>query len=154
MTETTRRRLNEIDGDQIAQAFDKIILHHTATPRESKFDVEWCRLLHKGFGWRDIGYHYYIDADAELHIGRPVRMRGAHTLGQNADSIGIAYCGGMKGGRQHFTMTYEQSQTVLDLIQRLRDVTGKELPLFGHRDFKPTFCPGFDVHDEKAWPRL
>lgn len=153
MTETTKKRLKEIEAGQIAPAFNKIILHHTATPREAKFDVEWCRRLHKGKGWRDIGYHYYIDADGEFHFGRPARMRGAHTLGQNAESIGIAYCGGLKNGKAHFTMTYEQSQTITVLIERLRDVTNKELPLYGHREFSATFCPGFDVHDITAWPR-
>lgn len=41
-----------------------------------------------------IGYHYVIRRDGSIEKGRPDDMVGAHTSGQNANSLGICYEGG------------------------------------------------------------
>jgi len=137
-----------IKPDRVKGTFNKIILHHTATPREPRYGVEWCRRLHVDHnGWADIGYHFYIEHDGEIKEGRPLHMNGAHTRGENRQGIGIAYCGGILHGEPSCTMTEEQARSIKLCVEHLRELLGKPLPLYGHRDFKATFCPGFDVED-------
>jgi N-acetylmuramoyl-L-alanine amidase len=44
-------------------------------------------------GWRDIGYHWVIEEDGSLHMGRPEDQVGAHVGGFNEHSIGICVTG-------------------------------------------------------------
>ena len=78
---------------------NKIIIHCSATPEGQDFTVQQIRQWHttpkpKGNGWSDIGYHFVIYRDGSVHKGRPLEQIGAHTLGYNANSIGICYIGG------------------------------------------------------------
>ena len=47
-----------------------IIIHCSATPEGRRLDFETCRrdhIRHRGF--TDIGYHFYITRDGEIHRG-------------------------------------------------------------------------------------
>jgi len=137
---------NPIPDQKIRNTFDKIIIHHTATKREPQYDVEWCRLLHKKKDWRDIGYHIYIEYDGTIQMGRPLEWVGAHTLHHNKFGIGIAYVGGYEDYDSDpvCTLTEEQKYSIAVCVKYLREMTGKDLKVLGHNDFKNTFCPGFD----------
>ena len=50
-------------------------------------------------------------------------------------------------------MTPKQKEALVECIAELRRVTEKELPVFSHRDFKATFCPGFDASEEDWTPK-
>ena len=41
------------------------------------------------------GYHYVIDLDGTIEIGKPIDLVGCHCKASNADSIGICYIGGL-----------------------------------------------------------
>ena len=78
-----------------------IIIHCSATPEGKSLSAEACRLehiLHRGF--RDIGYHFYITRDGEIHRGRPLEKVGAHCRNHNSHSIGICYEGGLDAYQQ------------------------------------------------------
>ena len=73
-----------------------IIIHCSATPEGRRLDFETCRqdhIRHRGF--TDIGYHFYITRDGEIHRGRPLEKVGAHCKNHNRHSIGICYEGGL-----------------------------------------------------------
>ena len=74
---------------------NKVIVHCTATPENRVVTVEDVRQWHKARGWSDIGYHIMIYLDGTVHEGRPIERSGAHCKGQNKNSIGIAYVGGV-----------------------------------------------------------
>ena len=74
---------------------NKIILHCSATPEGREHNVEDIRRWHLRRGFSDIGYHYLIHLDGTIEVGRPIEKRGAHCSGQNRNSIGICYVGGM-----------------------------------------------------------
>lgn len=137
---------NPIPDQPIRNTFNKIIIHHTATTREAKYDVEWCREYHKAKGWRDIGYHIYIEHDGTIKMGRPLSWVGSHTLHHNKFGIGIAYVGGYadKDFDPECTLTEEQKYSIAVCVKYLREMTGKDLNVCGHNDFRNTFCPGFD----------
>ena len=136
----------DLSMTRISPRWNKIIIHHTATKRQKKYDVEWCRALHKGKGWWDIGYHFYVEADGTIKRGRKLLKVGAHTLGQNTEAIGIAFVGGLNTkGDEECTLTKTQEKSIAVIIDELRKRTGKPLPVYSHNAFKNTFCPGFDA---------
>ena len=50
-----------------------LIIHCSATRYDRDFPVEALRASHKARGFADIGYHFYITRDGELHRCRQLR---------------------------------------------------------------------------------
>lgn len=122
---------------------NKVVLHCAAsedTPKDVKFSFEDCRNFHKNKrGWRDIGYHYYIERSGEVFEGRPINMAGAHEKSQNSQSIGVCYEG------SHLP-TLAQLDSILNLFRTFRSTYGfSEHDWYGHYNFKNKECPGFDM---------
>jgi len=130
----------------------RIILHCTATPEGAHFDIATIRRWHvQGNGWKDIGYHYVIYLDGSVHEGRPIEQIGAHTSGHNADSIGIAYVGGVNAaGKAKDTLNEAQEVAMVNLIKALRDKYGY-MSLHGHNEFAAKACPSFNVKTKFKW---
>lgn len=128
---------------------DKIIIHCSATPEGRDIKTETIRSWHvKGRGWSDIGYHFVIELDGSIRNGRPVERIGAHVKGQNANSIGICYVGGIdKSNNAKDTRTEAQKKSLNELIDSLRAVY-KEATIHGHNEFSAKACPSFDVQKE------
>ena len=72
-----------------------IIIHCTATTRGRDVTAADVDRWHRARGFRSIGYHYLIRLDGTIEPGRSENEIGAHTLGQNATSIGVCYVGGL-----------------------------------------------------------
>ena len=122
------------------------IIHCSATPEGKSLSAEACRLDHiRHRGFRDIGYHFYITRDGEIHPGRPIEAVGAHCRNHNAHSIGICYEGGLDAeGKPKDTRTLEQRGALLALLRELRARFPKAL-IVGHHDLNPMKgCPCFD----------
>jgi N-acetyl-anhydromuramyl-L-alanine amidase AmpD len=146
-----------------------IVVHCTATPEGQDRTVEQIRAEHKRHGWSDIGYHYLVTLDGKVHEGRDVNIAGAHVAGHNADSIGIAYVGGLENDpkktyqqlKAKDTRTDAQKAALLSLLMDLRRFY-PEAKIVGHRDFSPDknhngtiepfefikSCPSFDARQE------
>ena len=127
-----------------------IIIHCSATREGRNFDFESCRydhIHHRGF--KDIGYHFYITRDGEIHNGRPMAQVGAHCKNHNAHSIGICYEGGLSAdGKPSDTRTLLQRGSMLALLRELRRLYPKAL-IVGHCDLNPLKdCPCFDATGE------
>ena len=154
-----------------ASEVDFAIVHHTAgrndySRSEAAAIVKGIQLFHvQGNGWNDIGYNFLVDRFGTIYEGRyggiDRNVIGAHALGFNTGSVGIALLG-----------TYgstKPSQAALDAIAKLSawrldiahvDPTsfvnvisgGSEkyargIPVLlnavsGHRDTGLTECPG------------
>tara|TARA_R110000803_G_scaffold54610_2_gene111339 strand:- start:156 stop:581 length:426 start_codon:yes stop_codon:yes gene_type:complete len=131
--------------------FKRIILHCTATREGQHYNVKDIRLWHTSppRNWSDIGYHYLIQIDGTIEIGRPITKIGAHTKGENEDSIGIAYVGGLDRNtdRPKDTMTVEQEIAFLRLVDSSRLIFG-EISLHGHNEFSSKACPSFNVNEK------
>ena len=78
-----------------------IVVHCSATRADRSFPVEALRRCHvQERGFADIGYHFYITRDGEIHRGRPMEQIGAHCKNHNRHSIGVCYEGGLDRQRQ------------------------------------------------------
>ena len=133
------------------RTIDKIIIHCSATPENRDIKTETIRSWHmKGRGWSDIGYHYVIELDGAVKIGRPLHRIGAHTKGENAHSIGICYVGGIdKNKNAKDTRTDAQKESLNKLIAELL-IEYSEASVHGHNEFSAKACPSFNVQKEFA----
>jgi len=134
----------------ITRKINKIIVHCSATREGQHIDVDTIRDWHvNGRGWSDIGYHYIIYLDGTVHAGRPVERSGAHTKGQNSNSIGICYIGGVEtdGKTPKDTRTPEQKAALDNLLFVLTDIFANAT-IHGHNEFAAKACPSFDVQAE------
>lgn len=124
----------------------EIIVHCTATRAGVNCTVEDIRRWHKQQGWSDIGYHYVVYRDGSVHEGRDVNIAGAHCLGHNSYSIGVAYVGGVArdGKTPADTRTVAQAEGLEKLMVELRRMY-PQAQIFGHRDFARKACPCFDA---------
>lgn len=139
-----------------------IVLHCSATREGQRVTVAQIDQWHKARGFRKIGYHFVIGLDGQIHKGREIAEIGAHVTGNNSNSIGICYVGGLNAaGKPKDTRTEEQRAAIFYLLQRLCEQFPKA-QILGHRDFSPDLngngiiephewmkaCPCFDAIDE------
>ncbi len=136
-----------------------IILHCSATKATQRYTFRQCKADHLQRGWKDIGYHYYITRDGQVHEGRPLWQVGAHCKDHNQHSIGICYEGGLDAmGEPCDTRTKAQRQSMRALLERLTGQFPSAI-IMGHRDLSPDLdgngridpdewqkqCPCFDA---------
>ncbi|WP_141003534.1 N-acetylmuramoyl-L-alanine amidase [Nocardioides humi] len=161
---------------------EQVHVHHTATGNDyRKRDVP--RILRaiyryhtKTLGWSDVGYNFFVDRFGRIWAGRrdPDReIRGAHTLGFNHTSVGIA----VLGSYQEVAPTPKVLAGIAKvaawkLRKYRRDPLGTTpvkshgsdrypkgtwvtLPVIdGHRDTNDTECPGQYLYDALPEIRL
>jgi len=130
----------------------KLILHCSATPEGREVTVEQIDKWHKQRGFNSIGYHYVIYLDGSIHKGREEEVIGAHCTGQNKDSIGVCYVGGMDAQNKtpKDTRTDAQKESLIILVHNL--IEKYELTIedvYGHYQFANKACPSFDVEEFK-----
>ncbi len=121
---------------------NKIIIHHSATTDGLMLkDYDAIRNYHINHNaWRDIGYHWVIESvnnQYRIIKGRDENDDGAHCIGQNTQSIGICLVG-------NFLEQEPPEAQVQTLIYLIKDIYSRhgQLPIYGHKDFYATTCPG------------
>lgn len=125
----------------------EIIIHCTATKEGQNFTVEDIRRWHRERGFNDCGYHYVIRLDGSIEQGRPIETVGAHCMGHNSSSVGIAYVGGLDApGRPKDTRTAAQKVSLSFLVALLKKAY-PESKVYGHNAFSNKACPCFDVSE-------
>ena len=111
--------------------------------------VDEIRRWHKDKGWSDIGYHFVVDRQGDVCVGRPVEKVGAHAKGHNSNSIGICLIGGFgSDANDKFEENYTDLQRkALDNL--LKDLTGtySNAKIRGHNEVSAKACPGFKVEE-------
>ena len=124
-----------------------IVIHHSATPTGSMafFDKE-----HRAKGWDGVGYHFVIGNGTETGDGQievtqrwPLQKWGAHAKTAdnrfNEHGIGICLVGNFDIERPSAKQMQSLSRLVSYLMQTYRIPPQN---VVGHRDTKPTDCPG------------
>ncbi|WP_093861868.1 N-acetylmuramoyl-L-alanine amidase [Streptomyces sp. TLI_053] len=156
-----------------------VFVHHTATATEYACS-DAPRLIRAVYqyhvqsnGWRDIGYNFLVDRCGTVYEGRAggtdLPVHGAHTLGFNTDSAGVAAIGTfvtdvppepLLTGLARIA-AWKLGLTDQDAAGSTRMVSGSDGSLYpagtgvdlrtisGHRDAFNTECPG-----DALYPRL
>lgn len=81
------------------RSIDWIVIHTAAAydvrnKRVVYQSTETIRKYHRAHNeWKDIGYHYVIEEDGSVHVGRPESEVGAHVGGFNVHTLGICVTG-------------------------------------------------------------
>lgn len=119
---------------------NEIILHCSGTDISS-YDFAAIRYDHiNKRGWKDIGYHFGIDWDGDIHILRPINKAGAHCRGRNRYSIGVCVL-----GLQCFNTTQmEQLGRLVKMLSLSFDLTKDDIKPHNYYNKNKT-CPVFDV---------
>jgi N-acetylmuramoyl-L-alanine amidase len=116
---------------------NRVIIHCSDSDIKGHDNIETIRKWHvEERGWNDVGYHFFIQSNGNIQDGRPLSKVGAHTVGHNADSVGICL-----HGRKNFTQ--EQFNSLRRLVIALSSDYGA-LSIHGHCEFAPKTCPNFD----------
>lgn len=127
---------------------NEIIIHCTATRAGRDFTAADVDRWHRERGFKCIGYHYVIRLNGAVEAGRKEADIGAHCLGHNRNSVGVAYVGGLdSNGRAADTRTDRQRAALLQLIKELKQ-RYPHATIHGHRDFAAKDCPCFDATTE------
>jgi flagellar hook assembly protein FlgD len=155
----------------IAPVLKLAVVHHTAgtntyTRAQAAAIVRGIEVYHvEGNGWNDIGYNFLVDRFGTIYEGRgggiDKNVIGAHALGFNAGTVGVALIGNFTSS----TPTAAQQAALVKLLAWRLDVAhidprstvvytsggnakfraGKVVTLraiSGHRDTGPSECPG------------
>ncbi len=128
---------------------NKLIVHCSATREGMNVSKDTIRDWHLARGFNDIGYHFYIDLDGNIHKGRDIAKIGAHSKGQNRSSIGICYCGGVEsdGKTPKDTRNEAQKEALLCVLRTMKAMY-PDAVIHSHRDFANKACPSFDATEE------
>lgn len=129
---------------------NEIILHCTATSRTAHVTTHDIDRWHRQQGWDCIGYHYVIELDGSEHVGRSIEKKGAHCLGHNDYSIGVAYIGGVAtdGRTPMDTRTPAQKEGLKKLVRRLMKQYGLTLKdVHCHNEYAAKACPSFSIEE-------
>lgn len=160
-----------------------IVIHCAATPngkdikakaiddmhkaRGFKRDSQWVRSFNKPLA--HIGYHYVIEIDGNIALGRHLEEPGAHVQGSNAKTIGVCMIGTDKFTEAQWKSLKQLMTTICNTIcgqslpaeKTLTKLGEMGISIKGHRDYSPDLngngviertewlkiCPGFSVAD-------
>lgn len=132
----------------------KIVVHHTAYATHA-LQFETVNNLHRqrfdfvsSLGWY-VGYHYLVEWDGSIRQARDDEEEGAHVIGQNTQSIGIA----LAGNFDLETPSASQRVALVQLIDKLLfkfNIPANEI--YPHRAFTQTKCYGIMLGDD--WARI
>ncbi|MBX7138575.1 MAG: N-acetylmuramoyl-L-alanine amidase [Oligoflexia bacterium] len=119
-----------------------IVVHHSATAADATLDE--IRRAHVARGWDDIGYHWLLDQNGFLQVGRSDQRAGAHALGLNDASLGICCIGDYEDNPPKVEMVAALERL---LIQLCRSHAIDSQAIIPHRDVirpddRKTKCPG------------
>jgi len=128
-----------------------IVIHHSATRKESDIGVETIDAWHKARGWKGIGYHWVIRRNGRIEKGRNSGTAGAHVKGYNQNSEGICLIGGLgeHNDQPEANYTLSQKTALKALIGELKS-RYPDAEVVRHCDLDPKgkpHCPYASLHD-------
>jgi N-acetylmuramoyl-L-alanine amidase len=122
-----------------------LIIHHFGgTQGDAKADTSYQTFkdvddYHRSLGWGGCGYHYVIERTGKVTQGRKDNEIGAHTIGKNEESLGIALAG-------NFDVTLPTPEQIEALKQLVTDkMYEHHVPIDNvvpHRKFASKSCYG------------
>lgn len=113
-----------------------IYIHHTAGSKSQS--LENIAEYHvKNRKWPGIAYHVAVNEKGDVYFLNDIEKRTYHNSADNTKGIGIVAVGNYEN--------YEPSDDMVESIKEITDamcLTMKIKAIKGHKDSKPTACPG------------
>lgn len=133
-----------------------LVVHCSGTPPETDIDAIYLDTIHRGYGWRKIGFHLVIKRDGTIQRGRPETEAGQHLKGYDDRSLSICLIGGLHESETYTRRgtsfrkpwpDYEEEQ--LESLRAMLNAWKVKYPkavVLGHSDInRGRCCPCFDV---------
>lgn len=118
---------------------NEVFLHHSATDYFEHDNPEYIREVHvKQNGWRDIGYHYFINSHGEIFECRNLEEVPASQAEHNQNTISIC----LSGVGQSFTK--KQFKSLKKLCKEINKEYDTNVSFKGHKEVNATECPHYD----------
>jgi N-acetylmuramoyl-L-alanine amidase len=122
-----------------ARKINRVFIHCSASDNPKHDSISVIRDWHvNGNKWKDIGYHYFIQANGNIQMGRPLSEAPAAQKGHNTGTIAICLHGHKKFTQSQFVVLAELCYAINEKL----DVTfhghkevdaGKECPVFDYK---------------------
>lgn len=123
------------------RSVNKVFLHHSATDSPAHDNIETIRKWHvEENGWRDIGYHFFIEKSGVVHRCRGLEFRPAAQKGHNKGTIAICL-----SGKKEFTAA--QRKSLIKLCEII-NISYEDISFHGHKEVAATLCPAYEY---KNW---
>lgn len=134
----------------------RVFVHH-AWDGQTCADIDSCSVRVQAIqayhmrtkNWPDIGYNFLVAGDGAVYEGRGFNAQGFHTLGYNADSLGVALIGTYHKDRAPSPAMMAGLEALLECARDSGHLT-HAYALHGHRDARCTLCPGDAAYAQLA----
>jgi N-acetyl-anhydromuramyl-L-alanine amidase AmpD len=126
-------------GTRPISAINKYIIHHSASTTHTAED--FARYHVNSRDWPSIGYHFAIEKDGTIKQTNRLNTLSYHTSGENTTGVGIVLSGNFNIEQP----TPAQIKSLKQLLNLLKKEVGN-YPVYGHRDFAATSCPGDNLY--------
>ncbi|XP_062554648.1 peptidoglycan-recognition protein LB isoform X1 [Armigeres subalbatus] len=144
--------------EKFAGRIPYVIIHHSYQPAACLTGPECCEAMlsmqkfhQQDRGWNDIGYSFAIGGDGRVYEGRGFNVVGAHAPRYNDKSVGICMIGDWTVDMPPENMI-SAAQSLIEYGVR-RSIIASNYTLIGHRQVRPTECPGEKLFKEiQNWP--
>jgi N-acetylmuramoyl-L-alanine amidase len=124
-----------------------IVLHCTATPQTAT--VQSIRNYWKSIGWKNVGYHWLIDASGKAWELAKDHNPTNGVAGNNKHSIHISYIGGVDPKNTKIPLDNRTPAQLATMERLVRQYKAKyhNAKVLGHKDFPKVAkaCPSFEV---------
>jgi N-acetylmuramoyl-L-alanine amidase len=119
-----------------------IVVHCSDSDNPNHDNPETIKKWHLERGFKNIGYHAFIDKSGKIHTGRPEDVPGAHVKGKNSNTLGVCL-----SGKNEFTNSQFLSLEKW-CLENCSQYDLEKSQIVGHRDLdKNKTCPNFEVKD-------
>ncbi|CAL8070754.1 unnamed protein product [Calicophoron daubneyi] len=128
-----------------------VVVHNYYIPRSRCYTLASCSfslrqaaLYHISRGWGEIGYNYVIGNDGRIYECRGKKYAGAHTLGHNDVSYGVAF----PGWYPNVAPTIQSVSAFWNLLSVLRNESAlsNHIQIYGSRDLSTSEDPGLALN--------
>jgi N-acetylmuramoyl-L-alanine amidase len=126
-----------------------IVVHCSATGQDAKVEAIQ-RYWKEKLGWKQVGYHYIIEADGKETQLLSIAQPSNGVKGFNKSIINVCYIGGVnKLGKPTDNRTDAQKKQLYTRLKALKTMFPEAI-IQGHKDFPNVAkaCPCFDAKTE------
>ena len=131
--------LNKVYPDRDDSDCFKIIIHHTAMPKDTP--ISRVSEVHVENGWSRLSYHFGV-LDDSIYVINDISKMTWHAKGSNKYGIGVV----LLGNYQNDYPSEQTIKTLQSLISAIKEVYCIR-DVVAHRDVRATLCPGDKAYE-------